>query len=145
MRTFFSYALRLCEIYCFQVVQNMVLKPFVLNWAISQLFDQSIIEFDPLCRCVWVVQNRTVQIHMKLVTCISTMLIRDFAEFFYQSNVLPGQWTWLGIHELLWLRVLWGGGEGGGGGGGTKSSRAEKKNKNKHFWASDFYLFPLSH
>ena len=31
MRTFLSYALRLCEVHCFQVVQNMVLKPFVLN------------------------------------------------------------------------------------------------------------------
>ena len=31
MRTFLSYALCLCEVHCFQVVQNMVLKPFVLN------------------------------------------------------------------------------------------------------------------
>ena len=77
MRTFLSYALWLFEMYCFQVVQNMVLKPFVLNWASSQLFDHSIIEFDALCRCVWVVQSRTVQIYMKLVTGISTILMKE--------------------------------------------------------------------
>ena len=36
------------------------LKPLVLNWASSQLFDYLTIEFDPLCRSVRVVQNRTV-------------------------------------------------------------------------------------
>ena len=49
----------------------------------------------------------------------------------------------IGNAELLWLRVLWGSGEGGGG--GEQNLHELKKNKKKHFWASDFYLFPLSH
>ena len=53
----------------------------------------------------------------------------------YQSNVLLGQWTDYGFYGVV----------GREEGGGTKSSRAKKKNKKKHFWASDFYLFPLSH
>ena len=62
----------------------------------SQL-NQSIMDFDPLCLCVGVVQKGTVQIYMKPVTGISTTLMKEViilhCRVVYQSNVLPGQWA----------------------------------------------------
>ena len=53
----------------------------------------------------------------------------------YQSNVLPGQWTDYGFYGVV----------GREEGGRLNSRELKKKNKKKHFWAFDFYLFPLSH
>ena len=49
----------------------------------SQL-NQSIMEFDPLCLCVEVVQKGIVQIYMKLVPGVSTTLMKE-------SNYTPLQ------------------------------------------------------
>ena len=57
----------------------------------SQL-NQSIMEFDPFCLCVRVVQKGIVQIYMKLVPGISTTLMKEVitlhCRVVYQSNVL---------------------------------------------------------
>ena len=107
-------------------------------------------DFDPLCLCVWVVQKGTVQIYVKPVTGISTTLMKEViilhCRVVYQSNVLPGQWAWLGMQSFSdyeFCGVVVRGGGGGGGEGKTKSPQVKKKEK--RFWAIDFYLFPLSH
>ena len=60
----------------------------------------------------------------------------------YQSNVLPGQWTWLGMQSCSDYGFY---GVVGREEGGEQNPHELKKKKKKHFWASDFYLFPLSH
>ena len=95
-------------------------------------------DFDPLCLCVWVVQKGTVQIYVKPVTGISTTLMKEViilhCRVVYQSNVLPGQWAWLGMqsfsdYEFCGVVVR----DGGGGGErerGRLNPRKLKKRRN---------------
>ena len=87
-------------------------------------------DFDPLCLCVWVVQKGTVQIYVKPVTGISTTLMKEViilhCRVVYQSNVLPGQWAWLGMqsfsdYEFCGVVVR----DGGGGGEGERGREGE--------------------
>ena len=93
-------------------------------------------DFEPLCLCVGVVQKGTVQIYVKPVTGSSTTLMKEViilhCRVVYQSNVLPGQWAWLGMqsfsdYEFCGVVVRGGGWGGGRGEGKTKSPQVKKK------------------